>query len=290
MSVRRNTVVWERVPTQELEVVNAEREASDSSDPPRSGQPPDGGRKPQTMKKKKKRRKKHPIRNFFVIVLCLVGLYYVMGLPYFNVEKIQVEGNSYYTSEEVCNMALAKTGHNIFFYPYGKNIEERLSKNPYFEEVRVGRKLPKTITISLTERVQSAALVYGDDFLVIDGNKNLLRIGDVDPKITVVEGLTMTKVKVGQQVKAKEGKLLDDCLGLISTTSEKNFFFKKIVLSEDECIAYINDNFVVRGKLKKIREMIKKGKLQKVVNKQFAANISSGTLSVGDYDYISYTP
>ena len=50
--------------------------------------------------KKKKKKSKLPM-VLFIIILIIVGVVLLFKLPYFNVGKFIVEGNSFYTEEQI---------------------------------------------------------------------------------------------------------------------------------------------------------------------------------------------
>ena len=108
----------------------------------------------------------------------------------------EVEGNSYYSDDEILVLGNCQTGENIFWGTPLSDIEERLSRDAYMQEVTVKRSLPDTVKISINERRQAAAIVYGEKFVVIDGNGTVLRKTGVEPKITVIRGLTISKMNV----------------------------------------------------------------------------------------------
>ena len=68
--------------------------------------------KPKKKRKKKKRRKKHYLLRFLLIVALAVGIYYFLTSELFDIQEIIVENNVYYTSEQIIDLAKAKTGGN----------------------------------------------------------------------------------------------------------------------------------------------------------------------------------
>lgn len=70
------------------------------------------------------------------------------------------------------------------------------------EEVKVKRVLPNTIRIELTERKQTAAVKYDDNYAIIDNNSLVLRKSSVAPHLPVIQGLTISKLEVGQTLEA----------------------------------------------------------------------------------------
>ncbi|MFQ9894059.1 MAG: cell division protein FtsQ/DivIB [Emergencia sp.] len=241
-------------------------------------------------RKKKVRKKKHYLLRLtiFVGIVAAVGLFLSSGL--FDVKEINVEGNIYYSDDEVITLAGAKTGVNLFYGVGDSEIKDKLSKDPYFAEVHIKRKLPSAITIEVEERRQTAAIVYGDNYVIIDKVGTVLRKSDIDPKITLLTGLTISKMNVGDQVKIEEASTLNTTLQMIDSMEEGDFYFKKIDVSGIVIRAYIYDTLLVKGTAKQMMQAIETGNLQKVINNLLENETVRGTVSLGDHGYMSFSP
>lgn len=240
--------------------------------------------------KPKKRRKKNYLLRFIIFVVLIALLIMFLRSDFFKIKKITVEGSDYHEPNEVVTIADAKTGGNIFWGAGEGQIKKRLLKNPYFEDVSIKRILPNEIKIIVKERKQTAAFVYGDQYVVIDENANVLRIGEIDPKLTLLTGLQISKIKEGEQIQVIGKKKLKLTLNMINSMKKGDFYFKKIDISDSFIMAYINDAFVCKGSPENMVESIEKGDLQKVVNKLIENGTTRGTITLGGHDFISYSP
>ena len=144
-------------------------------------------------RQRKKHRKKHYFLRFVVLLCIGTGVFLFLKSNYFNIKSFSVEGNSYYTDAEVISMAKAKKGVNLIFDAGLSDIKKNLKGNPYFEDIYVKRSLPDKLIISVKERRQTAAIVYGESFVVIDEDGTVLRKATVDPQVTLLTGLTISK-------------------------------------------------------------------------------------------------
>ena len=61
-------------------------------------------------RKRKKRKKKNYLLRFLILLAVAGGLYYFSTTPFFDVTAVQVKNNSYYTGEQIIEMAGAKVG------------------------------------------------------------------------------------------------------------------------------------------------------------------------------------
>lgn len=188
------------------------------------------------------------------------------------------------------NLAGARTGVNLFWGISTGDLKDSLSKDPYFAEVKVKRKLPSTLVIEVVERQQIAAIEYADQYVVIDKEGIMLRKGSIDPKITLLTGLTVSKLKKGEKVEAEESSTLTATLSMLDTMQDGDIFFKKIDVSGIVIKAYIYDTLVVKGTSKQMKKAIESGDLQKVVNNLLENDMTRGTISLGDHNYMSVSP
>lgn len=245
-------------------------------------------------KRRIKRKRKLKMPGFFTRIFIILGII-IAGAAFslssfFTVDTIDVQGNKYFTDEEISNMAHARTGQNIIYKLNKGNMLNYLEKNPYIEEARVYRKLPSTIVINVKERMQIAALTYGDQFLIIDNKGTLLRVTKTKPKLTIVTGFKVKKVKLGDPVEVSSPDLFKELLSLLKSMKAGDVYFTKINITELFITANVYDSLVVKSKYKDLKDNIDKGRLHKVLDELFKRNIKRGTITISSDGYASFTP
>ncbi len=241
-------------------------------------------------RERKKRKKKHYLVRFLVFLGICFGFYFFISSSFFTVNTITVENNDYYSDEEIVTMANVKTGVNIFFDIDKSDIIDRLKEEPYFAEIDVKRKFPNNLIIQVKERKQVAAFAYGDQYVVIDAEGVILKKTDIEPKLTLLKGLTISKLKVGEQVDAEEKVALRNTLKMLEAMEDGDIFFKKIIMSKVLIKAYIYDTLICKGTPKQMLSAIESGDLQKVLNKLFKSDTKRGTITLGSNNYVSFSP
>lgn len=245
------------------------------------------------MKKREKKRRKNrisPLRKIIGIIGIIAGILLIASTSYFNVKNYEITGNSYYSKEEIMVMGDCKSGQNIFWGTDLKDIKTRLEKDSYMESVKVKRVLPNTIAIELDERRQVAAVVYGQHYVVIDSDGIVLRNTEVDPKVTHVHGLTISKIEVGQPIEVEETVKLRQTLEMLAMMESKDMYFVKIEMTKSGVDAYVLDHLVCKGTPQNIMESMKTQNLQKVITGLFNLKIERGTINISGGDYISFNP
>lgn len=245
-------------------------------------------------KRRMKRKRKLKMPGFFTRIFIILGVIIAVTAfslsSFFTVDTIDVQGNKYFTDEEISNMAHASTGQNIIYKLNKGNMLNYLEKNPYIEEARVYRKLPSTIVINVKERIQIAALTYGDQFLIIDNKGTLLRITKTKPKLTIVTGFKVKKVKLGETIEVNSPDLFKELLSLLKSMEAGDVYFTKINITELFITANVYDSLVVKSKYKDLKDNIDKGRLHKVLDELFKRNIKRGTITISPDGYASFTP
>lgn len=245
-------------------------------------------------KRRMKRKRKLKMPGFFTRIFIILGVIIAVIAfslsSFFTVDTIDVQGNKYFTDEEISNMAHASTGQNIIYKLNKGNMLNYLEKNPYIEEARVYRKLPSTIVINVKERIQIAALTYGDKFLIIDNKGTLLRMTKTKPKLTIVTGFKVKKVKLGEPVEVNSTDLFKELLSLLKSMEAGDVYFTKINITELFITANVYDSLVVKSKYKDLKDNIDKGRLHKVLDELFKRNIKRGTITISSDGYASFTP
>lgn len=246
----------------------------------------------EKRREKRKRKLKKPgfFTRVFIVLGILIALIAFSMSGFFTVDTIDVQGNKYYTDEEITNLAHATTGRNLIYKLNKRQMFKYLEKNPYIEEARVYRRLPSTIVINVTERIQVAALTYGDQYLIIDGKGTLLRITNTKPKLTIVTGFKVKKVELGEQVGVSNTDLFKNLLSLLCSMQSGDVYFTKINVTELFITANVYDSLVVRSKYKDLKDTIDKGRLHKVLDELFKRNIKRGTITISSDGYASFTP
>ena len=240
-----------------------------------------------------KKRKHYKTHFFLKVALLLIALGATAAFalsPVFTIRNVEVEGNKFYTDEQIINMSNVKTGGNLFLNAQKSEIRSSLKDNIYFKTVRVKRKIPATLVIDVEEREELAALKYGDKYVVIDQDAVVLRIARLDPEVTEITGLKIMKMEPGEEIQVEEKKIFKDALATLHTMKEGDLFFKRMEIEDMTITAFIYDMLKVKGSSEKLRASIEEGTLQKVVNKLMKNDIKRGTIILGENGYISFSP
>lgn len=232
----------------------------------------------------------NPFLKMAIIAAVVIGAFIFSISGFFTVDSIEVEGNSYYTDDEIINMAHASVGNNLIYDLPKHEMIRYLEANPYIKNARVSRSFPSTIKITVEEREQAAALTYDDEYLLIDREGIVLRRTETRPKITIVTGFKVESMDLGERIRVVEKDLFEELLVLLEKTEAGDLYFDHIVMDDYMIQAAVLPNLVVKADDKELEQAIDKGYLKKVIEELFSRNIKRGTIVISEDGYASFSP
>ncbi|MDD2189439.1 MAG: FtsQ-type POTRA domain-containing protein [Eubacteriales bacterium] len=239
------------------------------------------------VRKKRKRKKKHYLLKFVILLALATGLYFFFSSSMFDIQKITVEDNSHYTTEQLISLAGAKTGENLFDASLSK-MKEKLLADPYIKNVKLKKRLPAEVVISVEERKEDAAVPYGSRYILIDSEGMVLRISDVEPAITLLTGMVVINMEPGTPLEVEQNALLTDTLKLLQQAKEHELYFKKIDISNLVIKAHIYDQLICEGTAENIMDNL--DSLQDVLYDLYTKGIERGVIKMGSDEYFSFSP
>ena len=242
---------------------------------------------PKNKRRKKKRKKKHYLLKFTILVTLAIGLYFLLTSHFFDIQKITVADNSYFTSEQVVGISQIKIGDNLFETDLS-DAKARLLEEPYIKNAQLKRRLPGTVEIVLEERTEYAAVAYGMECIIIDSEGLVLRIVEERPALPLLAGLDTLNMTPGEPLEVTQNYSLTDTLKLIEATKATDLYFKMIRISPVTLKAYIYDNMYCEGTPENLINGIEN--VEQVVFDLYNRGIERGVIKVGSDNYYSFSP
>lgn len=242
-----------------------------------------------TEQPRKKRRKKHPFLVLLIIVaLVIVGIL-VAHLDYFNVTGVAVIGNEEITDEEIIHLSQIQIGESVFdVHPL--LVKHRIKQNLYIRDVKVSRKLPSEIEITVKEKKCTAQFLFGRKYVVTDREGKVIEVVSELKKSTLVEGMTVKEAEKGKEIKVKDEKMLKKAMDFIAITQRNDLYFKRISFDGKKVNAYVYDELSCTGKYTDVVSCIESGTLKSVIYDLYQKGTEKGTVSVYNNDYCFFTP
>lgn len=172
----------------------------------------DGKRKPQNKKQqkkkssqqnisnndklkkhKKKRRLKKKFRILFTVIGLVIGISIVVAILCltvgFKIQTIQINPCEMYTEEQISAVLPIEKEDNLFLIDK-KNVAEKLETNlPYIYDVKIKRKIPSTVIVSVTQPEFVYYVINNDDtYTYFDNNFKVLKLNaETKPEANAIE-------------------------------------------------------------------------------------------------------
>lgn len=167
---------------------------------------------------KNKNRKVKLTISIVLLFILIGGTIYYLTTPKFNITDIVVYGNSQNSVETYISLSkLNLNSTNIFAFTK-KGVINNIKENAYVEDAQIKRKLPSTVEIYITERVEAYQAKYLDKYLYIDKQGYMLQISDEKKDIPVIDGLTSisSSIKIGSRLNNDDLIKLDTVLKIMN--------------------------------------------------------------------------
>ncbi|WP_148549746.1 cell division protein FtsQ/DivIB [Paraclostridium bifermentans] len=180
------------------------------------------------MKKNKcKLNKRGKFAIYAFILLVILFIYICISSSIFELKQINVDGNSKITKSDIIKIGDIETGKNIFKYNLN-DLEKKLLVNPYIKYVKVSRKFPDKLVITIKENSEYAIIKEGASYIYIGENGLVLsEQKDIKNKnIPLVSGIEIKNKKLNTKIKINSDKSNDIILAI--DTLKKNNMSRKV--------------------------------------------------------------
>lgn len=198
-----------------------------------------------SAKQKKKRRRK--ALNIFILLIFLTGLVLSFTV-FFEIEAIEVTGETMYGSEVVVRSSGIKVGDNMFRFFKSSKEEAIETKLPYIDEAVIHRKLPSTIVIELTPSVEAGAIQFDGGYAIFSKTDKVLCIESAPPDdVPVILGVTLAKCSVGESLATEDSTSQTTMLSIAAYLSDYGFIEKTDIIdvSDHLELAFVYDDRVL---------------------------------------------
>ncbi len=155
----------------------------------------------------KKEKRLKILKILALICILIVSIIIIFSSSLFNINNIIVQGNSKLSDEKVISISSIELYTNIFNFSKVK-AKLKINENPYVENVKISRKLPSTIVITINERVPSYMLQFADSYVYINNQGYMLEISNEKIDVPILTGFTtdLSNIKAGNRINSEDLK------------------------------------------------------------------------------------
>lgn len=165
--------------------------------PVRGGPPP--SRAGLRAENRRRRRKRALLCFYIFLFVAVVSAAAAVSLTVlFRIETIEVSGVSRYSQEQIVAASGIKKGENLFLARTREGERQISSRLPYIGSVRVRRKFPAGISITVGAATVCGAVPYGKGYAVLGSDFRILELSDKLPQnCPPIKGVSIKNAKAG---------------------------------------------------------------------------------------------
>jgi|LSQX01.3.fsa_nt_gb cell division protein FtsQ len=144
-------------------------------------------------------------RSVFLLIIICLSLFYFLQSSFWSIQTIIVEGNHFLEETEVLELASMPLGLNIFKADVNQG-EKNIILHPLVKNTKITREFPRTIRITVQERVPLVLVPYQDGFWQVDENRVILRYTSTITGISLplVTGIELGEASPGEAISSPE--------------------------------------------------------------------------------------
>lgn len=158
----------------------------------------------------------------WTILLLALGASIIMFMmsPLFNLSEVQVLNNEKLSSESIVSLSELNIGENIYKVTKRKLVN-KIKQNAYVESVKVERKLPSKIAITIKERKTTFMLEYANSYVYINNQGYILEISEQKLECPIIMGYTTGEdnIKPGNRLNEEDLEKLSVVLKIVETAN-----------------------------------------------------------------------
>lgn len=133
----------------------------------------------------------YTLHYILLVIFCAAVALVLCYTVFFKVQKIQVEGCTYYNEQEVIDLVGVKKGDKLMEVSVSAAQKQVTSKLPFIRDVKIRRKFPTTLVIEVVEEDLMGAAYTEDGYAMLSttGKVMMTSVTDLPDNLPVVFGL-----------------------------------------------------------------------------------------------------
>lgn len=165
-----------------------------------------------------------------VIFLCII----IFFTPLFNIQSVQISGNSVIETAELEQRLSGTVGSNLFL-TRRSSIENIVMSFAYADKVSVKRRLfPPSVSIEITECIPVAYLLYNNSFVTVDINGKILEVSDKKAELPELSGLRLTSANIGEIISLDDNSKLKTVISVLESFRKSGLISGVTVISFED--------------------------------------------------------
>ncbi len=196
---------------------------------------------PQNGKTTKKKNANRTPNNkktklFGIISICTILIVIIFGSSLFDIKEFEIIGNDRISDEMIISLSGLELYNNIFRFNKSSTIK-KIKENSYIKKVKISRKLPSKIQITVEETTPKYMLQIADSYAYINNQGYILEISTEKLQIPILEGVhtDISNAKSGDRINIEDLKKMDMVIKIYETAKSNGLgnLITKIDISDD---------------------------------------------------------
>ena len=163
-------------------------------------------RVPQARKKKKRRKKNMSLYYLMTFITVAFALVVLSLTVFFRIDTIKIKGSSTYSTDQIIASSGIRKGDNLIRLDKAKAQQSVLKNLVNVDTVKISRKFPSEIVISVTSCEPMASIEYNGQYYVISKNGKIIedKLSSPKDKLILIKGFDPVKAELNVNIKSKD--------------------------------------------------------------------------------------
>lgn len=224
----------------------------------------------ERQKAKRKRMRIFKIIKIIILIAIFIALLCVFLLsPVFDVKNIEVSGNEKLTVEQIISLSGIIKGENTFQFS-AREAKEKIKENAYVQTVKVERKLPSGVQISIQERTPAFLMEYGNSYIYLDSQGYILEIATEKLELPMIQGIVTPEEKLvtGGRLEKEDLEKLNVVLEIIKSADANGILDQltkmdisdeqdyKMILNDGQVTAHLGDCSIIGTRMLYVKAIL----------------------------------
>lgn len=236
--------------------------------------------------RKRRRRREHRLWVRLLKKMCIflgtAGILAVIILVGFRLNTVNVEGNEYYSDEEILKFINYDSSPKNTLYLYWKNRKPLTEGIPFINKISVSIQNPGTLKVEVTEKIIVGCVEDNGTYMFFDNEANIVESSTSKREgIPIVSGVEMNgAVSLNEKLPVEDKSVLEDLLRLTLMLQQYDVEADEVNYSQTEGFSFKKGTVTVRiGICRDLED-----KLTAYNDLKSQPELSDGTLHLEDYN------
>lgn len=207
------------------------------------------------------------------IVIIIMAIIFIVLSPIFNLKHVEVKNNETISFEKIIGLAGIDLNNNMFKYR-SSEIKKNIKRNAYIENVKITRKLPDTIEITVEERKPSLMILYGNSYVYLNNQGYILEISDKLLNLPIIENYQTSQEEIAEGkrlctedlerlntvlkiLEISESEEIRDKITVVDISDEKDY---KVIMYAEQKTIHLGDCSLLEERMIWLKSILEKKK------------------------------